>query len=826
MLDAFVKDVRFAIRQLRQRPGFTSVAVLVLALGLGANASIFSLVNAVLLKPLPFPDPDRLIALFEKDVIPNGTYNAVAPGNFLDWQRGSKNFEQIAATRNHSFNLASSSRSFTPVRVSGALASANLFQTLGVAPILGRTFREEEDRHGAPYVAIISYSLWKQRFAGSPSVLHRHIRLDENNYDIIGVMPEGFTFPRRNVQVWVTLQTQLSPYELASHSDHSFMVVGRLRPGVSFSQGLQEIDAITKRFKKDHPVEIMGRGASAMTLNDLLVIKVRSVLLILLASVGCLLLIACVNIANLLLTRAVGRQRELAIRAAVGATRAQIIRQLLIESITISLLGAVAGLLVASWASNLLSAHAPNVASLAQVHSTGIDHSVFLFTMGLSLLTGIFAGIFPALSASRTDLVNSLKDGNRSATPGRSQGKLRDVLVAFEVALSLVLLIAAGLLVRSFTQILNVRPGLRTENIVTLSVSLPDAAYQDRSAKAAFVRNAIVRLNSLPGVQSAGAVDCAPLDGSCGDDAYRIVGHPLPPGQMMDLPERQVDSNYFKTAAIPLLRGRLFTPEDNQGYDDLHPRLDPVIISESTVEQYFGGRDPIGQRLLLGTDAGTLPEDPKHPNPEYQVIGVVGDVLQDLEQPVQGILYLPILDGNTGDFYFIVHAANDPKSVIGAIRAEIHKLDPNLPIHDVRTIDQITAESLAGRQYTLVLLTLFAGLALLLASIGLYGVVSYAVSQRTSEIGIRIALGAARQDVSRMVLIQGMKPAVAGIALGLIGAFIASGALKSLLFGVGAADPITFFAVPILLLLVVAAACMLPALRATRIDPTVALRAE
>lgn len=826
MLDGVKKDVRFAFRQLRQKPGFTAIAILVLALGLGANAAIFSVVNAVLLRPLPFPHSDKLLALFEKDVIPDDPYNMVAPGNYLDWKRDARNFKQIAATGGMSFNLSSSSESFTPQRVPGALCSANLFETLGVRPIVGRSFREQEDRPGAPRVAIISYGLWKQRFAGSPDVIHQQIRLDENNYNIIGVMPPGFAFPNRNDQVWVTLESHLTPYELASHSDHGFLLVGRLRAGRTVAQGREEIDAIVRRFRESHPAEIMGKSASVVRLDWYLVRDIRTSLLILLAAVGCLLLIACVNIANLLLTRAVGRQRELAIRASVGATRAQIVRQLLIESITVSLLGAVAGLLVASWASSLLTAHAPNANSLPQAGNIHVDASVLLFTIGLAMVTGIAAGLFPALSASRTDLVNSLREGSRSATGSRSQGRLRDVLVGVEVALSLILLIGAGLLLRSFAEIQNVRPGFRTEHTITMAVSLPAATYKKRAQIAAFSRQLVNRVQNVPGVEAAGLIECLPLDGHCGDSVFHIKGHPLPPGQMMDLLDRQADPNYFKAAGIPLLEGRVFTERDGQGYDDPHPRLDAAILSESAARKYFHGMDPIGQRLAFGTDAGQIPEDPQHPDPEFQVIGVVGDVLADIQEPVQETIYTPLLDGHANEIYILAHSAGDPRSVIANIRRQIHALDRDLPVHDVRTIDQIQVESTAQRQFSLVLLSLFAGLALLLAAIGLYGVVSYAVTQRTPEIGIRMALGAARREVSRMVLIEGMKPALAGIVLGLAGAALASRALRSMLFGIGANDALTFIAVPIVLMLVVGLACLIPAVRATRIDPTIALRAE
>jgi predicted permease len=826
MLDGLRKDLRFALRQLWHKPGFTAVAIVVLSLGLGANAAIFSVVNAALLRPLPFAHPDKLVALFEKDVLPDDPYNDVAPGNYLDWRRDARNFEQMAATTGKSFNLSSSSESFAPQRVPGALCSANLFETLGVRPVIGRTFRGDEDRPGAPDVAVISYALWKQRFAGSPEVIHQEIKLDENNYKIIGVMPQGFVYLNRKDDVWVTLQRHLTIHQLESHGNHGLFVIGRLRPDRTIEQGQQEIDAIVRRYKEAHPAEIMGKGASAVRLDWYLVHDVRASLLILLASVGCLLLIACVNIANLMLTRAVGRQRELAIRASLGATRAQIVRQLLIESTAVSLLGAIAGLVVTSWTSSFLALHILKENRLPQAVNIHLDMRVLFFTIGLALLTGVAAGLFPALTASRTDVVNSLKEGTRSAIGGRSQSRLRDVLVGLEVALSLMLLIAAGLLLRSFVQLQNVRPGFRMERTITMAVSLPHATYKERARIVAFARQLVAGVRNLPGVRSAGLIDCVPLDGHCSDTVFQMKGHPLPPGQMMDLLRREADPNYFRAAGVPLLKGRTFTERDGQGYDDAHPQLDSAIISESAARKYFPNMDPIGQTLAVGSDAGPIAQDPKHPYPDFEVIGVVGDVLASIDEPVQETVYMPLLDGYSNEIYIFAHTMSDPRSVISAIRSEISRLDRDLPVHDVRTSDEIAIESTARRQFSLVLISLFAGLAVLLAAIGLYGVVSYAVSQRTAEIGIRMALGAARREVSRMVLIEGMKPALVGIVIGLFVAALASRALRSMLFGVGANDPLTFAAVPLVLIFVVVFACTIPALRATKINPTIALRAE
>ena len=828
VLDNAWKDLRFALRQLANRPGFTVTAITVLALGLGANAAIFSVVNAVLLQALPFPHPEKLMGIFEREVVDNEPYNVVAPASYRDWRREAHSFKQIAATREMSFNLSSKSQAFTPQRIPGSACSANLFKTLEVSPSIGRGFQEKDDQPNSPYVAVISYELWKQRFAGSREVLHRQIRLDENNYSIVGVMPEGFHFPRRDVQVWVTLNRSLTPENLQSYSNHFLYVVGRLRDGYGSNQAQAEIDAFVKHSRQDHPTEIIGQGATVIRLDSYLIHDVRTSLLVLLGAVGCLLLIACVNIANLLLTRAFGRQREVAIRSAIGATRARIIGQLLIESTAVSLAGAVAGLIIAAWGAPFLAAHAPGAEQLPQASGIQVNYTVLLFTVGLAMVTGLFAGLFPAYSVSQTDLVNNLKEGGRSNTAGRSHQGARNLLVAVEVGLSVALLIAAGLLLHSFARIQQVQTGVRAENTITMGVTLPQATYKNPAAVANFAREFIDRVQSLHGINSAGLVSYPPLAGHWSDSVFRIEGHPLPPGQMMDLTYRRADPGYFKAAGIPLLKGRVFTERDNKGYDEKHPNIDPVLISESTAKAFFRNIDPIGQRLHYGTDAGPVRSnsDPNHPDPTMQIIGVVGDVLTDPAAPVESTIYLPLLDGDSNNFYVFAHTSRSPEAMVSSIRAIIHRLDPDLPVHDIRTIKQIAAKSTADRQFSLVLLGLFAGIALLLAAVGLYGVVAYAVSQRTGEIGIRMALGAARTDVSRMVLLQGMKPALAGIGCGLLCAAFVTRALQSMLFGIGAVDPITFLAVPVVLLFVVGLACTIPAYRASRIDPTTALRSE
>ncbi|MGO4886000.1 MAG: ABC transporter permease [Bryobacteraceae bacterium] len=818
-LGVLAQDVRFALRQLWHKPGFAIVAIAVLALGLGGNAAMFSVVNAVLLQPLPYANPQRLVALFERDVIGHEPFNVVAPGNFLDWQKQARDFDQIAASGETAFNLASASGSLMPERIDGSYCSANLFATLGVAPVLGRSFREDDDRTGAKQVAIISYDLWQRRFGGSTDAIHRQIRLDSEQYDIVGVMPPNFAYPYRTVKAWVALQRYLTPAQLKTHSNHSLHVIGRLRPGVTVEQARAEIDGMARRFKLEHPEEISGKGGNVVALYDYTVKGVRVSLEVLFGAVACVLIIACVNVANLLLTRALGREREVAIRSAVGATRARIMRQLLTESVILSLLGGAGGLLLASLATDTLAASAPNAAYLPGIDRITVNGWVFLFTFVVALGTGIAAGLFPAFQGSRADIVESLK--GRSVSTGRSHARFRDILVAAEVALSLALLVGAGLLLRSFDRLENVSTGVRVDGTLTMGLSLPDAAYKTRAQVSVFCRQLIDRVRRVPGVLAAGMVTVVPVGGHWYDQVFKIEGRPLPPGKLMDSLYRNADPGYFKAAGIPLLAGRVFSARDGAGFDNLEPRLDAVVVSDSWAKRFLPGEDPLGKRIYLYTE-----DTPTKKYPHFEIIGVVGDVLTRLDAPVEPTMYFPLLDGDSHDVYLVTHTAGDPHSMISALRHEINGLDRDLPVYNIRTMDDILGHAAQDREFSAMLLGLFAALALGLAAVGLYGVLSYAVSQRTAEIGIRMALGAPASEVRGMVLWQGMKPALVGIAAGLIGAAVGAKLLSDLLFGIGAGDMATFVSVPLLLLAVATVACLIPAMRATRIDPTMALRRE
>ncbi len=827
-VETFAHDVRFAIRQLTRHPGFTLAAVLVLALGLGANTAIFSIVNAFLLRPLPFKDPARLTALFERD--PVGTpgsdpYNEVAPGNFLDWQKQSISFDQMAATTGGAFNLASPTHSFEPQRIDGALCSSTFFSTLGVKPVLGRAFRQDEDRWGAPRVAVIGYGLWQQRFGGSRDVIGKQIRLDGDSYEIAGVMPRGFAFPYRTDQIWVPLLQNIMPEQQKSHDIHFLLVIGRLRTNISVEAARAEIDGFARRYKRAHPEEVTGRGGNVVLLHTYLVRGSRTSLLVLLGAVGCVLLIACVNVANLLLSRAAGRKREIAIREAVGASHTRIVRQLLTESILLALVGAAAGIVLAAFVSQALVTHAPGADAVLPPGSLSADPLVFLFAFAVALISGDGTGLFPAVQSSRTDVANSLKDSTRSATATRSQSHFRNVLVAAEVALSLVLLISAGLLLRSFSKLYQVKAGVRIDHTLIAGISLPDPADNQHAKTSATLSQLADRLKMVPGVRSAGMVSCPPVGGHCSDLVFSIEGHPLPPGQFDDALYRAADPGYFGAAGIPLLKGRTFTRRDGIGFDKNHPRPGAIVISESLARQFFPHEDSLGKYISFEIDAEKA-KSTGIPVPRYQIIGIVGDVVANLDARIEPTMYVPLLDGQSDTVYIVLHTLVEPHSMVSALRTEVHRINPDLPLFQVQTMEDMLGRSASDRRFSVLLFGCFAGLAALLAAIGLYGVLSYSVTQRRAEIGIRLALGAGLGHVRMQILKQGMMPAIIGVGVGTIGALFAVQAMKSLLFQVAATDPLTFCLVPVLLLSISALACYVPAVRATRIDPTEALRSE
>jgi len=825
LLDDLVKDLAYAARVFAKSPGFTLTAIGSLALGIGANTAIFTIVNAFQLKPLPYDRPERLVSLTERNLLGSDGPMSVAPGNLAAWQDSATSFESISGYTMQSMTLAMEAPGVEPQRVLACVCSGNVFGALGVVPMAGRTFRADEDRAGAPRVAVVSYDAWQRLSNGAPDLVGGRIRLNDQDYEVIAVMPRTFAFPNRTIDVWIPLRAALPPPIWQRHDLHFLQVVGRVRADVPIERAIAEIDSISAAYKTAHPNESTGRGATGLPLHEALITDARTPLVVLLAAVVCVLLIACFNLANLMLTRSTARAREMGIRIALGAARSRIVRQLVTESVALGLLGGAAGLVLAVWTARALAAHAPRADALLPPGALPIDPIVFGFAFAMAVATGLVVGLVPALRGSRSDVTNELKDGARSVTAGRTQARFRGFLVAAEVALSLVLLVAAGLLIRSLAHLYEVKPGVRVDHTLTMNVMLPAARYPDRAKRSAWFAALGDRLQALPGVRSAALSSCPPLVGTCNVLFFYIEGRPYVPGRFLQADEKSVDPAYFRTAGIPLVRGREFTKDDGVGFDPQHPRLGKIVISQAMANTFFAGEDPVGKRIFFDFEV-QAERNQGIPAPRYEIVGIVGDVVPSLDTPIRPSLYRPLLDVANSGTSIVVHTAIEPLAAASSIGGEVHRLDAGLPVAQVRTVDDLIGRSTADRRFTLTLFVGFAALAMLLAAIGLYGVVSYAVSQRTAEIGVRMALGATGADVRRLVVMQGLKPAMAGVGVGLVTAFFALRLLRTLLFGITPTDPITFAIVPPALLAVAALACYVPAMTAVRLDPTRALRAE
>ena len=825
LVEDLVKDTGYALRILRKSPGFTITAVLSLALGIGANAAIFSVVNVFLIRPLPFPEPDRLVALFERNLLGDESRMAVAPGNFVDWQQQSTSMEQISAYTMTATVLSAIGSDAAPERVTMCMCSGNIFATLGIAPAIGRPFQPSDDRFNGARVVIISHDLWLRQFAGSPDVIGRGLLLNGTDHQVIGVMPRGFMFPDRDVAVWRPLLLTLPPVQQGRHDLHYLQVIGRLRDGVPLEQAQAELSGIAARYKSAHPDELMGNAVATVPLHEQLVEGVRRSLVVLLGAVTCVLLIACVNIANLLLTRALARTREIGVRAALGAGRGRIIRQLITESVLLSIAGGIAGLILASSIMRVLLAHAPGAEVIVPAGNLPLEPVVFVFAFVIALLSGTLIGLLPALRATRQDVVTDLKELTRSATSSRAHGRLRGIFVAAEMGLSLILLIAAGLLLRSFAELYQVRPGLRVENTLLLSTTLTGASYRGPQQRSTALVALSGRLRALPGVTSAGLTNCQPMAGACNVLFFYVEGRLYAPGKFDAAHDRAVSPEYFRAAGIPLIRGRWFTDRDGVGVDPKAPRVGSIVISEAMAKTFFATEDPIGKRVFFDFEVQRERTE-GFPAPRYEIIGIVGDVLPTLDSPMPPTMYRPILDLGFSTATAVLHTSVEPSSLAAPATAAVREFDRNLTVFGVQTLAERIGRTTSSRRFTMSLFAAFAALALLLAAVGLYGVVSYAVSQRRTEIGIRVALGATRADVSRMVMMQGIKPAVTGSIVGLSVAVFGVRVLETLLFGVKPLDPLTFAVVPALLVAIATAACYLPAMRATKQDPTSALRAD
>ena len=802
-----IADLRYALRMLAKAPAFTFVAVFTLGLAIGANSAIFSVVNAVLLRPLPYPQSEQLVRVFGKQ--PQLDLAPSSPANFLEWRTENEAFTRIATWVGQGFNLTGTDN---PERVIGARVSFDLFRLLGVQPVLGRDFAAEEDGEGGERVVILSYDFWQRRFAGDPSAIGRTITLSDQTYTIVGVMPRGFAFPSPRAQIWTPVA--FNPAERATRDTNFIDVVARLKPGVSLEQAQANMSAVAQRQAERYPQTNFGLGVTVVSLQEHMVGDVRPMLVVLLGAVAFVLLIACANVANLLLGRAAARQREMAIRGALGASRSRVVRLLLTESVLLAIIGGAIGLLLAGWSLDFLLSLMP--ADLPFVAEIGVNRTVFLFTAAVSVLTGILFGLAPAWQVSKSDLNEGLKESGRSGSGGPRRHRIRALLVISEVALSLVLLIGAGLMIRSFARLLAVDPGFKADQVLTAFVSLPVSKYSERQEQVAFFDRLLERLRNVPGVNAAGIVTNIPLYGGS-STGFEVDGRPEAlPGQRPMTDYRLTSPDYFTAMGMRLVKGRAFSHHDNEAAPGV------VIINETLAARYFAGEDPIGKRLNLSGEPRDLRE----------IVGVIADVRNyGVDAEVKPEVYVPFfqsapeyLASQASAMTIVVRSAIDPTRFAAALREQVQALDKDQPVSAIRTMEQYLAESMLARRFSMLLLGAFAGLALVLAAVGIYGVIAYMVTQRTHEIGIRIALGARGGDILRLVFSNAIATTVVGVLIGLGAAFALTRLLQSLLYQVTATDPIVFATIPLLLFAVAAIATYLPARRAMKVNPITALR--
>ena len=805
-METLLKDVRYGIRSLLKQPAFTAIAVITLALGIAGNTVIFSAVNSLLVKPLAFPDLDRMVAIWEARPSQGVERNEVTMADYLDWRKQNQTFEQMGLYRWWSVNLTGVE---SPERIQGFLVSTNFLDVTGVKPFIGRAFSAEEDQPGKDAVVILNYGLWQRRFGGDANIVNHTVSLNGVKRTIIGVMPKEFNYPS-GMDVMAPLA--LTP-ELASNRDnHTYYVLGRLKQNVSLPRAQTDLSTIAARLEKDYPQANTGHGVVVYPIVEDTVRFYARALWVLMGAVGFVLLIACANVANLTLARSSTRQREIALRLALGASRSRIIRQLLTESVMVALVGGAIGVLIAYWGIDAMRAANPGEAAKFAPgwEHLGINFPVLVFTLGVSVLSGALFGLAPAWQASKPDLNDALKEGGRTTS---SSHRLRNALVICEVALALMLLVSAGLLLRSFLSLLNTDPGFNSTNLLTMKLVLPAAKYKDDPARAAFYSELLDRIRILPGVESVAAVNYLPLGGSNSSDVFLIEGLPAPPpGQEFVGRYRVCTPDYFQTMGIPVLKGRAFTEQDKA---DAPP---VVIVNETLAQRFWPNQDPINKRMRF--------TGPLEKNPWIQVVGVVKDVKHDLSLPMSSDYYLPQNQDTWSSMVLVAKTKTEPTSMAASIRQQVWAIDKDEPVFDVRTMQQVRALSVALYSFSSVTLTIFAAVALILSAVGIYGVMAYVVTQRTHEIGIRMALGARSRDVLRLVVRHGMTLALIGVGVGLGGAWALTRFMSSLLVGVSPTDAVTLSAVSLCLISIALIACYLPARRATKVDPLVALRYE
>jgi putative ABC transport system permease protein len=802
-IETLFRDLRYGLRQLRRNPGFTAVAIITLALGIGASTAMFSIVNGVLLRALPYKNPTRLVRVLE--TTPQQLPEGVSLPNFMDWKTENNVFTSLSAYVIEGFDLTGVG---APQWVEAAIVSSNLLMLLRAQPVLGRSFSSQAGKGERTPVVVISYSLWQRQFGADPGIVGRTLVLDGKLRTIIGVMSPNFRFPleARPVDLWVPLETETS----TDRGAHDYFVIARLKPGVSLETARADMDTVARRLQQQYPQTNKGWGVRVTPLREEIVGSVRPALLVLLGAVGFLLLIACSNVANLYLARAAGRRREVAVRTALGGTRLRLIRQLLTESTLLAGLAGILGVALAGGGIRVLGILGPQ--AIPRLQAIKLDSRVLAFVLVVTLLTGVLFGLAPARQASNPDLNESLKEGGRSSTKGISYNRTQNLLVVAEIAAASVLLIGATLMIKSFVRLLQVNPGFNPNHLLTMQLTFPTLRYGKGYQRAAFLQQVLGRINTLPGVELAGAVSPLPLNEGF-TVAFDIEGRLWrSPAEAPSAFWQTVSSGYFRAMAIPLLEGRVFTEQDKAGAPE------PVIVNEKMAQMFWPGEDPVGRRMKI-SDAAQ--------RPWRTIVGIVGNTKREgLDARAVPELYVPYLQRPSNPVTLVVRTAVDPASLTTAVRRQIWHVDKDQPVYNVRTMEDVISSSLAPRHFDMLLLGIFAAIALILASVGIYGVVSYSVSQRTHEIGIRIALGAQKSDVLRLVVAQGLTLAAIGAGIGIVGALGLTRFLSTLLYGVRATDPLTFAVVSAILGGVALFACYLPARRAAKVDPMVALRCE
>jgi len=809
-MESLSRNVRYALRNLRKRPVFSLIVVFTLALGIGANTAVFSVVDAVLLAPLPYGDPDKLVVVWAKNEKQNLTQQPISYPNIVDLKQANHVFEHLSAVRGELFSLTDRDE---PERVTGVRVSTNILTLLGVTPALGRNFLPEEEQPAKAAVALLSHGLWQRRYAGDPRLIGQAIIIDGKSYTVIGILPAWLTQPGMTLgnlsdpDVWIPV------VPAASEQNRNFAnmrIVARLKLGVTPAKAQAEVDTLAARLEKQYPDSNTNVRFGVVGLREQLTGRVSKALWILLGVVGCVLLIACANVANLLLARAASRQSEIAVRNALGATRPQLIRELLTECVVLSLTGGLLGLLLAYLGVTLMTSLSSG--GIPRADEIGISRDVLLFTLLVSLLTGLAFGTVPAFQSSRSHLTEDLKEAKKGASSSVRHRRSLNALVVIEIALALVLVAGAGLMMRSFRSVLGIDPGFDPHNVLTFSAALPLATYKDQQQHVQFFERALAKIQALPGVQAAAGTFRVPVTGFA-TAIFTVQGKPVPTGQAPMADYRAITVGYFRAIGIRLLKGRDFTERDNADAPDA------VIVNEELARRSWPGEDPIGKRLQVGTELTRW----------RQVVGVVGNArLSGLEAKVDPAIYVPFPQNSwpnaLRNSFIVLRTTTDPESLVPAIRRELRSVDPTFPITQIRTMDQIVGDSLSQRRFNTTLLALFAFVAVALAAVGIYGVMSYAVSQRTREMGIRMALGAEQSDITKLVTSNGARLAALGITIGVVAAAISSRLISSLLFGVTATDPMTFVFTALLLSAVTLLASYIPSRRAAGTDPIAALR--